>query len=129
MNRMTATALALAMMIGGAGGALAQGTTAPATGNAPAATAPAAPAKKMMKKAPVHKMARRTTHRMNGKMGRATVQGSRATEALNLLSANGYTGVSDFAVSGKMFTATATQNGKSVPVTIDVDTKTVKAGS
>jgi hypothetical protein len=48
-------------------------------------------------------------------------QSQRATEALNLLEANGYTQFSDFRPAGSDFQATVTRNGRQEMVTIDPD--------
>lgn len=46
----------------------------------------------------------------------------RDTAALNLLSANGYTGLTDFRADGLVFVAKAQHDGKPVTVMVDPDT-------
>lgn len=46
-------------------------------------------------------------------------EGNRETKALNILSANGYVGVTDFRREGKSYLADVDHNGKRVAVTVD----------
>lgn len=50
------------------------------------------------------------------------VRRDRDTAALNLLSANGYTGLTDFRADGIVFVAKAQHDGKPVTVMVDPDT-------
>ena len=54
---------------------------------------------------------------------------SRATTALNLLVANGYTQWSDFRKAGKDYEARAIRDGRAMLVRIDPDTHTVRPAS
>lgn len=51
--------------------------------------------------------------------GSIDASGKSYTHALNLLEANGYTGIENFARSGQTFTATALHNGKRVQVAVE----------
>jgi hypothetical protein len=56
--------------------------------------------------------------------------GDRYTDALNILEANGYTGITDIVNNGKTYDAKATDpSNKPVSVTVDPSTGTVKTNS
>ena len=112
MKRIAVTAAAsAALVLGSMGGALAAGMTG--SGSAGSWTHP--------------RSSMQTQGSMqNGYSGSsepgspmAGVSGDRYTHALNLLEANGYTGIENFAHNGQTFTATAMHNGKRVPVTVE----------
>jgi hypothetical protein len=102
MRRIAAAVLSLALIPGGSIGALAQnsGSTTP----------------------PGKKEAAAAMHQRHHE----DAAGDRYTDALNILAASGYTGISNIAESGQNFTATANSpQNKPVSVTVDPASRTV----
>src|SRR5690242_6598681 len=98
MNRIALAAASAALLLGGVGGALAQGTM-------PAGTAGSTMAPASMPQSQYG--------------GSVDTVGLGYTDALNLLEANGYTGLENFTKSGQEFTASAIHQGKRVQVAVD----------
>lgn len=57
------------------------------------------------------------------------VQGNRATHALNMLEANGFTQFSNFQAAGRLFTANVVKGGQPMVVTVNPDTNRIMPGA
>jgi hypothetical protein len=55
--------------------------------------------------------------------------GTPFTDALNLLEAQGYTGISDFHAEGQQFAATAMYDGQRISVVVDPATRRIERRS
>jgi hypothetical protein len=99
MKRIAVTAASAALVLGSIGSALAAGMAPSAKANA-GYSGTSEPGS-MSSSAPIDRA------------------GASYTHTLNLLEANGYTGIENFARHGEGFTATAIHNGKRVQVAVD----------
>jgi len=99
MKRIAVTAASAALVLGSIGSALAAGMAPPA--KADAGYSGTSEPGMMSSSAPIDRA------------------GASYTHTLNLLEANGYTGIENFARNGQDFTATAIHNGKRVQVAVD----------
>jgi hypothetical protein len=138
MKPLSTAALAIALMTGVSGIALAASDTSPGQSAPAAAATPAKPAPQTM--APMAQAATPTPTKMSTtKMGatktaatkpmqhkaialRRDDMDDRGTTALNLLEAHGYGQIVQFRPDGRNFDATVTQNGQSLQVTVNPDT-------
>lgn len=100
MKRIAVTAASAALVLGSIGSALAAGMMAPPA-KANAGYSGTSEPGMMSSSAPIDRA------------------GASYTHTLNLLEANGYTGIENFAKHGQDFTATAIHNGKRVQVAVD----------
>jgi hypothetical protein len=117
MKPFSTAALAIALMTGVSGIALAASDTSPSPSAPAAAAAPAKPAlqatTQMSATKPVqHKAIAQRRNDMD----------DRGTTALNLLEAHGYGQIVQFRPDGRNFDATVTQNGQSLQLTVNPDT-------
>jgi len=117
MKPFSTAALAIALMTGVSGIALAASDTGPSPSGPAAAAAPAKPAlqatTQMSATKPVqHKAIAQRRNDMD----------DRGTTALNLLEAHGYGQIVQFRPDGRNFDATVTQNGQSLQLTVNPDT-------
>ncbi len=118
MQRLLPTALAV-LMVTAAAPAMAQ-VTGPAGGmsSAPASSAPASSAPAQVASVQPAQNVPPTDE-----------AGTPFTNALNLLEAQGYTGITDFRAEGQQFTATAMHDGQRVSVLVDPTTQRIQQRS
>jgi hypothetical protein len=128
MKPLSTAALAIALMTGVSGIALAASDTSPSQSAPAAAAAPVKPAPQTM--APMAQATPQTPTKMTTTKPmqhkaiaqRRNDMDDRGTTALNLLEAHGYGQIVQFRPDGRNFDATVTQNGQSLQVTVNPDT-------
>jgi len=133
MKPLSTAALAIALMTGVSGIALAASDTNPSQSAPAAAAAPVKPAPQTMApmaqampqtptKSSATKMTASKPMHHKAIAVRRDDMDDRGTTALNMLEAHGYGQIVQFRPDGRNFDATVTQNGQSLQVTVNPDT-------